>query len=190
VDGALQVSSQQEYHTWKQKAERATAAARQQLPQWQQFVVHARGERGDPIRDYHVELFTTDVEGNRHTLEDFDLDEYAYSKDKSYRCYHVDIRELQKYDGPLGVRVIASSGSQLVGYHGVGSERLPNPEGKVQPDAVWDAIIPLPSLDDTTGTRFFFPFTTTFVELKLNRDPMPFDKDKNKVCWFGEEEDE
>jgi hypothetical protein len=30
---------------------------------------------------------------------------------------------------------------------------------------------------------FFYPFTTTLVELRLNREPLPPEK-ANKVCWF------
>ena len=32
------------------------------------------------------------------------------------------------------------------------------------------------------GATLFYPFTTTFVELRLNRDPMPFGLIKNKIC--------
>jgi hypothetical protein len=34
-----------------------------------------------------------------------------------------------------------------------------------------------------TGIEFFYPFTTTLIELKLNREPLPL-TDKNEVCWF------
>jgi hypothetical protein len=30
----------------------------------------------------------------------------------------------------------------------------------------------------------FHPFTTTFVEVRLNRDPMPFGQQRNRVTYF------
>ena len=39
------------------------------------------------------------------------------------------------------------------------------------------------SLADDTGIKFFYPFTTTLIELKLNREPLPL-TGKNEVCWF------
>lgn len=31
--------------------------------------------------------------------------------------------------------------------------------------------------------KFFFPFTTTLIDLKLNREPLPTDK-PSRVCLF------
>jgi hypothetical protein len=77
--------------------------------------------------------------------------------------------------------VIASSGSQLVGYQGFGSEATPVTTGSG--DGKWDASIDISSLADDTGIKFFYPFTTTLVELRLNREPLPL-TGKNEVCWF------
>jgi len=79
------------------------------------------------------------------------------------------------------VRVIASSGSQLVGYQGFGSEKSP---GAPSPDdGKWDAGLDISSLVDDKGIKFFYPFTTTLIEIKLNREPLPL-TGKNEVCWF------
>jgi hypothetical protein len=31
--------------------------------------------------------------------------------------------------------------------------------------------------------KFFYPYTTTLVELRLNREPLPL-AGRNEVCWF------
>ena len=49
-------------------------------------------------------------------------------------------------------------------------------------DAVWDAKVELP--DRIGDASLLYPFTTTFIELRLNRDPMPFGEIKNEICWF------
>ncbi len=71
-----------------------------------------------------------------------------------------------------------------MGYHGVGSERL-KPDGTAMNDeGIWDAKIELPLEFNDAHVKLFAPFTTTLVELKLNRDPMPFGQLKNKICRF------
>jgi hypothetical protein len=47
----------------------------------------------------------------------------------------------------------------------------------------WDAALDISSLADDTGIKFFYPFTTTLIELKLNREPLPL-TGKNEVCRF------
>jgi hypothetical protein len=50
-------------------------------------------------------------------------------------------------------------------------------------EAKWDATLNISSLADDTGIKFFYPFTTTLIELRLNREPLPL-PGKNEVCWF------
>jgi hypothetical protein len=186
VDGALQVNSEETFKEWQKTAKAATAAA---IPEqkWQQFVVRAVDERGDPIKDYHVELSVKSPNGE--TAIDFDLDVHTYRADPSLRCFHVDLTKLEPViakagGGDLVVRIIASSGTALVGYHGIAGEKL-TAEGKELPDGVWDAKIEVPRKIDGT-ISVFYPFTTTFVEMSLNRDPRPFGAVKNKVCEFDD----
>jgi hypothetical protein len=40
-------------------------------------------------------------------------------------------------------------------------------------EAKWDATLNISSLADDTGIKFFYPFTTTLIELRLNREPLP-----------------
>lgn len=85
----------------------------------------------------------------------------------------------------LRARVIASSGSKLVGYHGYGSEKTDTGMTKVNPEGKWDAKLDLSQIPSDEARHLFRPFMTTLVELKLNREPMPLSVDtKNDVCWF------
>jgi hypothetical protein len=185
VDRALQVDSEQAFKDWYQTAKAATADA---VPKqkWQQFVVRAVDERGDPIKDYHIELSVESPNGEISI--DFDLDVHTYRADPSLRCFHVDLTALEEAiekagGGALFVRIIASSGTALVGYHGIAGEKV-TADGKEVPDGVWDAKIEVPRKIEETGVTVFFPFTTTFVEMSLNRDPRPFGAVANKVCEF------
>lgn len=184
VHRALQVDSQEKFAAWEADARKKTADATP-AEQWQQFVVRTVDERKDPITDYHVELFLKNDE--REIPIDFDLDVHAYRADPSLRCFHVNLNRLRQAmakagEGRLWARIIASSGSVLVGYHGINSEKLTADMRQMSRDGVWDAKVELP--DKIDGASLFYPFTTTFIEIRLNRDPMPFGVVKNEICWF------
>jgi hypothetical protein len=90
VLGALQVDSRESYEAWRTKAKTARDTTREQLQQWQQFIVHAVDERGDPISDYQIELYSIEDD----TQLDVQLDPDIYKYDSSYRSYHVDVQDL------------------------------------------------------------------------------------------------
>jgi pimeloyl-ACP methyl ester carboxylesterase len=182
VDSAFQVSSTAGFTQWIDDATERTQKSRDKMEEWQQFVIRALDERGDPVPDYNVQLFRRTTGASDGGIHEFDLDVHTYKADSSLRCFHVRLADLD-YEkmSNLWVRVIASSGSQLVGYHGFGSEKsVEAPSGS---DGKWDAALNISSLVDDTGIKFFYPFTTTLIELRLNREPLPL-TGKNEVCWF------
>jgi pimeloyl-ACP methyl ester carboxylesterase len=183
VDAALQVSSEQGFDKWLQEAAQRTKKSLNKMNPWQQFIIRGVDERGDPITDYNLELFTQTGSGRSRALRQFDMDVHTYSADRSFRCFHVDLSKLkpEKLDN-LRVRVIASSGSRLVVYHGFGSEK-DSPDLGVDSDGKWDATLDISGLLNDPKATLFWPFTTTLVELKLNREPFPL-SGKNDVCWF------
>jgi len=186
VDSALQVSTGPAFTQWIEDATKRTQPARQKIDEWQQFVVRVVDERGDPVPDYNIQLFRRGGSGAKDgEIHEFDVDVHTYKGDSSLRCFHVRLADLDYRKLPnLWVRVIASSGSQLVGYHGFGSEKTPNAAaGPNGGNAKWDGSLDISSLADDTGIKFFYPFTTTLIELKLNREPLPL-AGKNEVCWF------
>lgn len=180
VLAALDVGSAADFEAWQRRAARETKATRDGMEEWQQFVVRCVDERGDPVPDFFVQLLT--IDGDR--LEPFDADVHAYSADTSLRCFHVNLTRLPAVRRrTLQVRVIASSGSGLVGYHGIGSDKLPL--GDAQPDdqGKWDACLNFASVIGDDAVKFFYPFTTTLVELQLNREPLPL-SGANRIAEF------
>ena len=184
VDGALRVTSAPGFAQWKKEAQRRTRAARESVDEWQQFIVRAVDERGDAIPDYNIQLFTRDARGIVRDLREFDQSVHVYGGDRSLRCFHVNLTRLKRARlSNLWLRVIASSGSQLVGYHGFGSEHGLEFADRRASGAKWDGELDLSELVGKAEVKFFFPFTTTLVELRLNREPLPL-SGRNEVAWF------
>lgn len=181
VDNALEVASAAEFNAWIADATASTSATLKSMDEWQQFVVRVVDERGDPVPDYNIQLFTrTDRQGERG-IKQFDVDVHTYKGDSSLRCFHVKLTQLDyRKLKNLWIRVMASSGSQLVGYQGFGSE---SDATATMRDGKWDAELDISALAGDANVKFFYPFTTTLVEIKLNREPLPL-TGKNEVCWF------
>ena len=141
--------------------------------QWQQFVTRAVDERGDPVRDYYLDVGTA-VDGRFEPVEDFSLEAHPFTDDPSYRCFHVNLSKLRpERRTSLRLRLTASSGSRLVAYHGYGSETFTETGEHEREPGVWDAQIDLTRYLRDTDVKFFFPYTTTLVEIRLNREPLP-----------------
>jgi hypothetical protein len=185
VVSALQVSSRADLERWYQLPEvREALALRERTPRFQQFVIRAVDERGDPIRDYHLQLFTRDARGRARELEDFDMDVHEYSGDPSFRCFHVNLDELKPEALPnLWMRIIASSGSQVVAYHGYGSDKISADGMRINRSGKWDAEVNISDTLAKAQIDFFHPFTTTLIQIRMNREPLPL-AGRNDVFWF------
>jgi pimeloyl-ACP methyl ester carboxylesterase len=156
------------YDTWLAKADAKTRFTR--LPQqYQQFIIHAVDERGDPITDYNLQLYRSN--GTEARIEQFDADVDVYSGDPSYRCFHVDVAALLPQEGQppprLTINIVASSGTTYVAYLGYGYEEQTEPGS-------WDASL---AFDGAVLAKFEFfrPYTTTMIRLYLERQVMPLD---------------
>jgi len=137
---------------------------------WQQFVVHAKDERGDGISDYMIEVLTQ-RNGQWVPFSDMYTDVHAYGPDPSFRCFHVRLPEGTTAGRlPLRARINASTGTELMAYQGYGLEQR-------QLSATSEPVeLDITDLGPGNGT-LFFPFTTTLVEIILNREPLPFDQE-------------
>ena len=183
VLSALKVDSSDAYKRWIEESKSLTAAAISDggMDRYQQFVVRAVDSRGDPIRDYHLEFY----EGSEDNLRELEFaeDVHQFSDDHSFRCFHVNLSATEPValDG-LFVRILASSGTAFVGYHGVGCHRVSKDSSALVFDGKWDgeielsAVLGKPNVAASSGKEpvsFFHEFTTTLIEIKLNRDPEP-----------------
>jgi hypothetical protein len=136
---------------------------------WQQFVVHARDERGDGITDYMIEVLT-EQDGEWVRFEDMNTEVHPYGPDSSYRCFHVRLPAGISGGGvKMKARINASTGTELMAYQGHGSE-----DQELGP-STRPVEIDLEDMGNGNGS-LFHPFTTTLIEIVLNREPLPLDK--------------
>lgn len=183
---ALRVASwdgEQGYTAWAERAKALTLAPETLPQQYQQFIVHAVDERGDGITDFNLQLVHVGEDGAQR-IKAFDLDPHVYSSDASYRCFQVDLAELQQIDErQITLRVIASSGSQFVGYRAFASSNAAASEQALAEVSL--AEFTAAQQQTANPVSLFYPFTTTLIELRLTREALPFDPTRvNNVCWF------
>jgi hypothetical protein len=172
VLSALAVDTQARYVEWCEQARRMS----DQVDEYQQFVLRLVDERGDPIDDYHVECSGVDEAGNVQPLKAFDQDVHVFANDTSLRNFHVKLDEATRAARKIRLSLTASSGTPLVHYFGFGDKPAaqmsmagaePTPMAATQVELTFDRTLQI----DGQKADFFAPFTTTFVELKLNREP-------------------
>lgn len=172
VIDALEVNSRPAYERWSVAAEAAVRATRESMVPWQQFLIRAVDERGDGVHDWNLQLSLSDGE----TLTPFSQDVHVYGKDASYRSFHVNLSRLQDpallthKPRRLTAQLFASTGTQRVLYTGA----LMDPTSVEPPNraGTWRGSMDLSSVLPGGAIAFFHPFTTTFVELRLDREPL------------------
>lgn len=142
---------------------------------WQQFVIRVRDERGDPVPDYNVQFDATYEDGKKEVLADFAGDVHPYRKDPSFRAFHVKLQDVRRTRiASLRLRMLARTNSSAIGYRGVGSDRADG----------WDGALDLSALGPQAPITLFHPFTTTLIEVILDREPRPY-AGRNEVFWFS-----
>jgi hypothetical protein len=180
----LNVSTNDDMNAWTATAKAWSDPALQKMKAdkkgpndgWQQFVFHLVDEYYNPVPDYVVDLFTADPTGlegdalDAITMNEFDLDVHAYGPDKSYRCFHVRLPQgiLINGAGTLWLRLSASSGTDLIAYQGYSP-------GKTTITEASPVLMDISKYANPENS-LFQPFTTTLVEIIVNREPVPFDK--------------
>ena len=181
VLSALDVGDDEAYAAWCAGAvKRSTAvieAARRRkwkrLRRWQQLVFHVRDERGDGVEDFFIDFVHRDRRHRRwRVLEGVDMQVHPYRRDPSYRCFHVDLDSFDVEPGTaLGVRLIASTGTRRVRYEGYSSASITmlNDIETAEESKAWTAAL---DLDLMGGVELFYPFTTTLVEVTIDRRPV------------------
>jgi hypothetical protein len=147
----------------------------EQLRGWQQFVVRATDERGDPITDYMIEVIKDD-----QVFRPMYTDVHAYGPDQSYRCFHIHLpNEILAPNLGLKARIHASTGTELMAYQGYDEVK--------RVLTATSAPIDL-DLNLGEGGTLFFPFTTTLIEIVLTREPLPFNDVARILQWVPQTE--
>lgn len=140
VRDALNVDDAKSFNSWLKQADANGRIAKTTIGRWQQFIVRAFDERGDPITDYHIQLFT-DREDPGTRIEEFDKNVEVYSKDSSLRSFLVNLDNFTQTK-TLWLSVLASSGSQYVEYESFQMEPKIT-RGRVTSRSQWDAWLDL-----------------------------------------------
>jgi hypothetical protein len=176
VIDALNVSDGKSLNEWNDKAVQRAANTYRRLHKYQQFIVHCKDERGDGIPDFHIQLFYKSSATSQEKLADMDM--HMYSTDNSYRCFHVDLNEID-YENLFSLRLelTASSGSELIGYC---DYQDPTSQAAESTSTI---LLDLTKYIADSNVKFFYPFTTTLIELTLNREPWPYNQE-NKLVKF------
>jgi pimeloyl-ACP methyl ester carboxylesterase len=141
---------------------------------WQQLIVRVRDERGAPVLDHHLEFEATDRSGVKTRLVGVASAVHRNRRDPSIRAFHVRLRDIKRSTiAGLELKVLARTGSSAIGYRGIGSSRTDG----------WDGAIDLTARWPNKQVQLFWPFTTTLLEIVLDREPHPFEGD-NLVVQF------
>ncbi len=169
---ALGVSSRAADARWRTSLEATMAPVRDALTPYQQFVVRAIDERGDPVPDWNLQLSLA----QGATLTPFTQDVHVYKGDPSLRTFHVrlDALKARGMDADartrLTAQLFASTGTGRVLYRGaLADSGAPEAPGRA---GTWYGTLDLSSVLPGGAVSFFYPFTTTFVELRLDREPL------------------
>lgn len=155
-----------------------------ELDGWQQFVVHARDAHGAPVTDYMIEVFERGPGGpdGWQKAEEISVDVHAYGADPSYRCLHVQLpKGITTNPKPMQIRFQASTGTNVIAYQGYGSGDVKREMLRADDDPV---IIDITDALKDKNATLFHAFTTTLVEVVLNRVPYPFDQVKGIFEWL------
>jgi pimeloyl-ACP methyl ester carboxylesterase len=137
------------------------------LDGWQQFVVHAIDSHGYGINDYFLALFIEQPDGTRSSCQTILSDVHAYGMDKSFRCFHVRLpKGITDAGKQLIAQIHASSGTELICYQGYGDNQA-TLTASAEP-----VELNISGLAEKAES-FFCPFTTTLIEIQLNREPKP-----------------
>jgi hypothetical protein len=199
TDFMLKVTTPDDYQHWLADAlswgedalaqmDKESEAGDQGGSGWQQFVMHVVDDHGDGVPDYNVQLFL----GN--DLEESDDPGYqpiplivdSYSGDSSYRCFYVRLSKDMLNVGTEGhpkkvwMELIASSGTAYLEYEAYNNPDLDNPDPtpvKLKPELTREQTVPYSVKLDVTqlgsDAKLFFPYTTTLIEITLEREPTP-----------------
>jgi hypothetical protein len=181
VTRALRVDDDAAFAAWtadaRARSQRVLEAAHGRrgspLGRWQQFVVRVVDERGDGVDDYYLDFVYRGPSQRRwRILDGVRLHVHPYGRDRSLRCFHLDLDTLRLPQGAvLGLRLLASTGTDRVRYRGYASESIVmlHDIETAEERGAWTAAIDLSRL---RGIELFHPFTTTLIEMTIDRVPV------------------
>lgn len=190
---ALQTNSPEAFVAFQRKLDKITETSysrQSKVAKYQQFIVHAVDDHEEPVQDFMIEFFLRTARGEvrygvmteKHKaeqdkaatekLEDslsFELNTllskefHTHSADSSYRRFLVDLNELDK--------LISTAKSSLGDIVLSMKIHVPEVDRRIRyaVDALQNIVFYDSRQEDYHNKKFFFPNTTTLIELKINR---------------------
>jgi hypothetical protein len=193
VSDALDIENDTDFNAWNNKAIALANLERGGLerpPEWQQFVIRVCDERGDGVADWTISLQIKWK--NKPDYEPIAIDDFhPYEKDKSFRCLHINLTEsrLSSLDESeihnvkfFGMKLMMNSGSDYLLYVAQREDSTKS-SAKLFKGLSELTVLLEENLYSADG-RFslIMPYTTTYVEFRVNRDPSLDGKGKAKLC--------
>lgn len=153
---------------------------------WQQFVMHVKDDHGDGVADYNVQLFVGDdlKQSDDPSYPPVPLIVDSYSGDSSYRCFYVRLSEDMIHVGGEGhpkkvwMELIASSGTSYLEYEAYNNLENEGPNASESATRLTTVLgatnaVKLDVTDLGSDAKLFYPYTTTLIEIVLEREPTP-----------------
>jgi hypothetical protein len=192
VSEAFDVETDEEFTAWNNKALKAAHEERGTLQpphNWQQLILRVVDERGNGVADWTVKLEVRTK--NSRSLTSITIDDlHPFEKDKSYRSMHIDLTKnrlddhqflnnIESFFMTLYMNTNSGYVIYLAGHKGDMEFSSDLAKG------MSELIVDLTPWIKPDNKEFVLPmaYTTTFVELRVNRDPA-ISEDKAKVCYL------
>jgi hypothetical protein len=205
----LAVSNAGEYDQWEAKALEFGAPSLKTMDQshgagtngagWQQLVIHMVDDHGDGVTDYNLQLYVGDSldQSDDPAFPSVPLIVDTYSSDNSYRCFYIQLTQAMlnvntPATGPtkIWLELIASSGSALIEYEAyTGGEDDPQRLAIDSHDPSDNSPVKMDITALTEGSgSLFYPYTTTLLEVFVEREPMPLRAISNLFTFLAPNE--
>jgi hypothetical protein len=160
---------------------------------WQQLWIHMVDDHGDGVTDYNIQLYygTALTESDDPGKKSVKLIADTYSSDSSYRCFYIHLTQemltLKANDKMMWLELIASSGSTLIEYEAyTGSVNDPSRLAIDSHNPTENKPVKMDITELTEGgASLFYPYTTTLLEVFVQREPMPLGKVSDLFTFPG-----
>jgi hypothetical protein len=196
------IRNKDEYDAWEAQAlafgapSKARMDASDQVTNgagWQQLWIHMVDDHGDGVTDYNIQLYygAALAESDDPEKESVKLVADTYSSDSSYRCFYIHLTQemmaLKANGKKMWMELIASSGSTLIEYEaytGSAADPLRLAIDSHSPAENKPVKMDITELTEG-GASLFYPYTTTLMEVFVQREPMPLGKVSSLFTFPG-----
>lgn len=190
VSEALDIKTNADFNAWNIKAGNIANSERRETKkpdEWQQFVIRVCDERGDGVTDWTISL---QIKWKDKLIrEPIVIDDlHPYEKDKSFRCLHINLTECgldeKSLDNieSLEMKFMMNTSSDYLLY--VAQSKDSAKSSKKLFKGLSELTVDLKEyLNPGNGKfRLLMPYTTTYIKIRVNRDPTLDSKGKAKLC--------